>query len=67
LFFLSKYTVSFLRLQVFILKRKTMAKKEGKASGSLKITFGKKSGKGKIKKKYGPKEQKPKAYRGQGR
>jgi hypothetical protein len=34
---------------------------------SVKITFGKKSGKGKYKKKYGPKEQKPKAYKGQGR
>ena len=44
-----------------------MAKTQGKATSSLKITFGKKSGKGKMKKKYGPKEQKPKAYRGQGR
>lgn len=44
-----------------------MAKKEGKASASLKITFGKKAGKGKAKKKYGPKDQKPKAYRGQGK
>ncbi len=34
---------------------------------SVKITFGKTSGKGKYKKKYGPKEQKPKAYKGQGR
>lgn len=44
-----------------------MAKKDGKSSGSTKITFGKKSGKGKAKKKYGPKQEKPKPYRGQGR
>lgn len=44
-----------------------MAKKEGKSSVSSKITFGKKSGKGKAKKKYGPKEARPKAYRGQGK
>ena len=31
-----------------------------------KVTFGTKKT-GKIKKKYGPKEQKPKSYRGQGR
>ena len=35
------------------------------ASG-LKETFGKKK-EGKSKRKYGPKEQRPKAYRGQGR
>jgi len=41
---------------------------KAKTTGSsAKITFSKKSGKGKFKKKYGPKEQKPKAYRGQGR
>lgn len=34
---------------------------------SKKITFGKKSGKGKARKSYGPKDQKPKKYRGQGR
>lgn len=39
--------------------------KVGTSSG-LKMSFGQK-GSGKIKKKYGPKEQKPKAYRGQGR
>jgi hypothetical protein len=47
-----------------------MAKPGGKgakssASGS-KIVFGKKK-KGKFKKKWGPKQQRPKAYRGQGR
>ena len=36
------------------------------SSVSTKVSFGKK-GKGKAKKKYGPKQQKPKAYRGQGR
>jgi hypothetical protein len=43
-----------------------MAKPKG-ASTSNKITFGKKSGKGKARKSYGPKDQKPKPYRGQGR
>lgn len=33
---------------------------------SQKVSFGKK-GTGKSKKSYGPKEQKPKRYRGQGR
>lgn len=42
-----------------------MAKKE--SSVSKKITFGKKAKTGKLKKKYGPKEEKPKKYRGQGR
>lgn len=38
-----------------------------KASGnSQKVCFGKKRT-GKIKKKYGPQEEKPKRYRGQGR
>jgi hypothetical protein len=36
------------------------------SSTSLKQSFGKKRT-GKLKRKYGPKEQKPKAYRGQGR
>jgi hypothetical protein len=36
------------------------------SSTSLKVSFGKKT-KGKLKKKYGPKDQKPKRYRGQGR
>lgn len=44
-----------------------MAKPKGGSTSSNKITFGKKSGKGKAKKKFGPKDQKPKAYRGQGR
>ncbi len=42
-----------------------MAKKE--TSSSSKITFGKKSKNGKAKKKFGPKEEKPKKYKGQGR
>ena len=36
------------------------------AGNSQKVSFGKKCT-GKIKKNYGPKEQKPKRYRGQGR
>lgn len=36
------------------------------SSNSSKVSFGKKSV-GKSKKKYGPKQQKPKTYRGQGR
>jgi len=43
-----------------------MAKAKGSSSNSMKISFGKK-GKGKFKKSYGPKSQKPKRYRGQGR
>lgn len=43
-----------------------MAKKTS-SSPTGKITFGKKSGKAKAKKRSGPKEQKPKKYRGQGR
>lgn len=35
-------------------------------SGNQKVSFGKRS-QGKFKKSYGPKEQKPKKYRGQGR
>jgi hypothetical protein len=42
-----------------------MAKKLSSTS-SNKVTFGKKTV-GKIKKKFGPKEQKPKKYKGQGR
>ena len=39
-----------------------------KTSNSEKLTFGKrKSGPSSGKKSYGPKEQKPKRYRGQGR
>ena len=37
-----------------------------KASSNNKISFGKR-GQGKYKKSYGPKEQKPKRYKGQGR
>ena len=36
------------------------------AGSSQKVSFGKK-GKGKAKKKFGPEEQKPKRYVGQGR
>jgi len=43
-----------------------MAKAKGGASNSQKVSFGKKVT-GKAKKGYGPKEQKPKRYRGQGR
>jgi hypothetical protein len=40
---------------------------KAKAAGnSQKISFGKK-GEGKYKKSYGPKDQKPKRYRGQGK
>lgn len=42
-----------------------MAKKVG-STASNKVTFGKKTI-GKLKKKIGPKEQRPKKYRGQGR
>lgn len=44
-----------------------MAKKTNtKSGGNIKISFGKKK-KGKSKRSFGPKEEKPKAYRGQGR
>jgi hypothetical protein len=43
-----------------------MAKKDSNSSNN-KVAFGKKSGKGKHKKSYGPNDQKPKQYRGQGR
>jgi len=40
---------------------------KGKSTNSaIKVTFGKRRT-GKLKKSYGPKAQKPKAYRGQGR
>lgn len=42
-----------------------MAKAKSSAS-SMKVTFGKRKT-GKLKKSYGPKSQKPKKYRGQGR
>lgn len=42
-----------------------MAKAKG-ASTAQKVQFGKKKS-GKLKKSYGPKEEKPKKYRGQGR
>jgi hypothetical protein len=43
-----------------------MAKTKGSSSNSVKVVFGKKTT-GKFKKSYGPKDQKPKKYRGQGR
>jgi hypothetical protein len=43
-----------------------MAKGKTSSSNSMKQSFGKKTV-GKLKKKYGPKEQRPKAYKGQGR
>jgi hypothetical protein len=42
-----------------------MAKSKG-SGGTQKVSFGKK-GVGKAKKSFGPREQKPKPYRGQGR
>jgi len=42
-----------------------MAKSKS-STGSVKITFGKRK-RGKYKKSYGPKSQKPKKYLGQGR
>lgn len=46
--------------------KKAKASGSGKATGQ-KITFGKKTKKGKAKKKIGPKDSKPKKYSGQGR
>jgi hypothetical protein len=43
-----------------------MAKKDLKNTANTVVSFGKK-GKGLAKKKFGPKTQKPKKYRGQGR
>ena len=42
------------------------AKGKGTSASSMKITFGKRK-KGKSRKSYGPKMEKPKKYRGQGR
>jgi hypothetical protein len=42
-----------------------MAKGKG-TSSSMKVSFGKKTT-GKARKSFGPKDQKPKKYRGQGR
>jgi hypothetical protein len=36
------------------------------SSNAMKVSFGKK-GRGKYKKNFGPKDQKPKKYKGQGR
>lgn len=43
-----------------------MAKAKGSSTATKKISFGKK-GRGKAQKSFGPKAQKPKRYRGQGR
>jgi len=43
-----------------------MAKAKGSLGNSYKVSFGKRI-RGRAKKNYGPKEQKPKKYRGQGR
>jgi hypothetical protein len=43
-----------------------MTKKGSSTTSSNKVTFGKKTV-GKLKKKFGPKTEKPKKYRGQGR
>jgi hypothetical protein len=43
-----------------------MSKKLSSTSSSNKVTFGKKIT-GKLKKKFGPKEERPKKYRGQGK
>ena len=43
-----------------------MAKGKGGSNTSTKMSFGKKRV-GKLKKKFGPKEERPKKYRGQGR
>ena len=43
-----------------------MTKKGTSSSSPSKVTFGKKTV-GKLKKKFGPKEEKPKKYRGQGK
>jgi hypothetical protein len=45
-----------------------MAKAKGAAKDAKKVSFGKRrTGPGSGKKSYGPKEQKPKKYRGQGK
>lgn len=43
-----------------------MSKVKGGSSTSTKMSFGKKRV-GKLKRKFGPKEQRPKKYKGQGR
>jgi hypothetical protein len=43
-----------------------MAKGKGGSNDSRKLSFGKKKV-GKLKRKYGPKEERPKKYKGQGR
>jgi hypothetical protein len=40
---------------------------KGKSGNSIKISFGKKKSQPNGKKSFGPKSQKPKRYRGQGR
>jgi hypothetical protein len=48
------------------LQKKIYMAKSNTSGSSRKISFGKR-GTGKYKKSYGPKDQKPKKYRGQGR
>ena len=43
-----------------------MAKGKGGSNDTRKLSFGKKRV-GKLKRKFGPKEERPKKYRGQGR
>ena len=40
---------------------------KGKSGNSIKVSFGKRKSQPNGKKSYGPKSQKPKRYRGQGR
>jgi hypothetical protein len=52
--------------KIFTFAKKITMAKSNTSGSSRKISFGKK-GTGKHKKSYGPKDQKPKKYRGQGR
>jgi len=65
LVFVNKYNKKNYTICIYI-KKYYMAKAKGSSASSMKVSFGKK-GKGKAKKNYGPKAQKPKKYRGQGR
>jgi hypothetical protein len=61
----------YLKNLIFILYNKPkilnkMAKGKSTTSNSMKQSFGKRSV-GNFKKKFGPKEEKPKKYKGQGR
>jgi hypothetical protein len=52
--------------KIFTFAKKIYMAKSNTSGSSRKISFGKR-GTGKYKKSYGPKEQKPKKYRGQGK